>query len=182
MLRCRRAFPSSTALMASVNSQAFLGQRSCRRAVPVSSCTGPRPAKASSRASTRPWRSARSLKMKSCSTQRQVPCILFHVFFSSFISSIFILSHVYRYDALERCSQPENIFMVCDVISTNSDIAFYWALFFWISSNAGFLLAIFPSLGFWNTWLQVVYKYWKALYRTAAFLCHSSSRRLNQGQ
>lgn len=86
--------------------------------------------------------------MKSCSTQRQVLCILFHVFFFSFIPSIFILSHVYRYNALEMCSEPETIFIVCDVISTNSNIEFYWALFFWISFNTGLLLAIFPSLVF----------------------------------
>lgn len=72
MHRCRRAFPSSTALMASVSSQASPGPRSCRRAVPVSSCMGRRPAKASSSASATPWRSARSLRMRSCSIKRQV--------------------------------------------------------------------------------------------------------------
>ncbi|XP_070397561.1 voltage-gated delayed rectifier potassium channel KCNH8 isoform X2 [Nothobranchius furzeri] len=74
MLRCPKAFQLSTALMASVNSQASLGQRSCRRAVPVSSFMGLRPVKVSSRASMRPWRSAKSLKMRSCSTQRQLLC------------------------------------------------------------------------------------------------------------
>lgn len=72
MHRCRRAFPSSTALMASASSRASPGARSCRRAAPVSSCTGRRPARASSSAWTRPWRSARSLRTRSCSTKRQV--------------------------------------------------------------------------------------------------------------
>lgn len=72
MHRCWRAFPSSTALMASVSSQASPGPRLCRRAVPVSSCSGRRPAKASSSALMTPWRSERSLKMRSCSTKRQV--------------------------------------------------------------------------------------------------------------
>lgn len=72
MHKCRRAFLSSTALMASVSSQASPGPRSCRRAVPVSSCMGQRPAKASSSALTMLWRSERSLKMRSCSTKRQV--------------------------------------------------------------------------------------------------------------
>lgn len=72
MHRCRRAFPSSTALMASVSLRASPGARSCRRAAPVSSCSGQRPAKASSSALMTPWRSARSLRMRSCSTKRQV--------------------------------------------------------------------------------------------------------------
>lgn len=72
MLRCRRGFPLCTAPMASVSSQASLGQRSCRRAAPVSSCMVLRQAKASSSASTRLWRSAKSLRMRSCSTKRQV--------------------------------------------------------------------------------------------------------------
>lgn len=72
MLRCQRDFPSSTARMASASSQASPGLRSCRRAVPVSSCTDPRPVKASFSALMKPWRSAKSLKMRSCSTQRQV--------------------------------------------------------------------------------------------------------------
>ncbi|KAF7645079.1 hypothetical protein LDENG_00210410, partial [Lucifuga dentata] len=71
MLRYRRAFPSSTAPMASVSSRASPGQRSCRRAALVSFCMGPRPVRASSSALMKPWRSARSLRMRLCSTKRR---------------------------------------------------------------------------------------------------------------
>ena len=72
MLRCPRVSPSSTAPMASVSWRASHGLRWCRRAVPASSCTDRRQAKASSSASATPWRSERSSRMRSCFIKRQV--------------------------------------------------------------------------------------------------------------
>lgn len=88
--RCRRAFLSFTALMASASSQASHALRSCSRAAHASSCMDPRAASMSSCMLTPHSSSAANSKRRSCSTKRLV------TFFSAKKHYTFInkLSHV----------------------------------------------------------------------------------------
>lgn len=76
MHRAHGVFPSSTALTASVSSQATAAPRSCRKPVAVGSSMAQRPVNQPCNGCKKPWRATKNTELKSAFTERMVKSLI----------------------------------------------------------------------------------------------------------